>query len=494
MDLLLDVLRFIWTIFLVIMVFNFMILVHEYGHYIAARWRGLVVDRFQIWFGKPIWKKTINGVQYGLGSIPAGGFVSLPQMVTMESIEGKVDDEVKATMPPASPLDKIIVAFAGPLFSFLLAVVFAVIAWGVKYPHAQAEMTTTVGTVVSDSPADRAGLRAGDRIREIEGVPIDRFLGMGNSVKWQVVAAPPGPAEFVVERDGSEQTIVVDIPKPEPKKVEGGAIRRFFAGIFARPPLPQIGAAPRISPIVGGIYENSPAAEAGLKKGDEIIEFQGQSPVYVDTINGWEYAEGETAQVKVRRGKKFLEFEMEPRAPDVVEISDEEAKKKFLADPPLLGILWDARGENWLASESPDTIIVQSAISIYKTLQKVFSPTSAISGAHLSGPIGIGGILFDFFRQEDGWRKVLYFGALLNVNLAILNLLPFPVLDGGHIVMATAEWIRKKPAPLRLLEVVQTAFVLLLFGFMIYITFKDFGDRSPSGPRDVIEWSAREGA
>ena len=118
MDILVSVLRFIGILILVIMMFNIMIVVHEWGHFLAGRWRGLYIDRFQIWFGKPIWKKTYNGVQYGLGSIPAGGFVSLPQMAPMESIEGKVDDgegdETPKNLPPISALDKIIVAFAGP--------------------------------------------------------------------------------------------------------------------------------------------------------------------------------------------------------------------------------------------------------------------------------------------------------------------------------------------------------------------------------------------
>ncbi|MEI9897259.1 MAG: site-2 protease family protein [Chthoniobacter sp.] len=107
-----------------------MIIVHELGHFLAARWRGLVIEKFGIWFGKPLWKKTINGVEYSLGSIPAGGFVALPQLAPMEVMEGKVETP-RDQLPPISVLDKIIVAFAGPLFSFLLAVVFAIIIWAV---------------------------------------------------------------------------------------------------------------------------------------------------------------------------------------------------------------------------------------------------------------------------------------------------------------------------------------------------------------------------
>ena len=113
-----DIFYNIVFILAVILVFNLIIFVHELGHFLAAKWRGVHADRFQIWFGKPIWKKTINGVQYGLGWIPAGGFVSLPQMAPMESIEGKTDNGKQ--LPPITPLDKIIVAFGRTTIQLLV--------------------------------------------------------------------------------------------------------------------------------------------------------------------------------------------------------------------------------------------------------------------------------------------------------------------------------------------------------------------------------------
>src|SRR5881275_3466545 len=106
-------LKYIFIILEVLMLFNLLIGVHELGHFLAAKWRGLKVDRFAIWFGKPIWKKKIGGVEYALGTIPAGGYVALPQMATMEMIEGKGDGS-EQPLPPISALDKIIVAVAGP--------------------------------------------------------------------------------------------------------------------------------------------------------------------------------------------------------------------------------------------------------------------------------------------------------------------------------------------------------------------------------------------
>src|SRR6185295_941528 len=165
------ILKFIFVFLEVLLLFNLLIFVHELGHFLAARWRGLKIDRFAIWFGKPIWKTKIGDVEYCLGSIPAGGYVSLPQMAPMEMIEGK-GEEKKEPLPPISALDKIIVAFAGPLFSFLLAIAFAFVVTFVGRPESESERTTVIGYVEKDGPADKAGLKAGDRILEIEGKPV----------------------------------------------------------------------------------------------------------------------------------------------------------------------------------------------------------------------------------------------------------------------------------------------------------------------------------
>ncbi len=479
MEAILAVLRAIWIIFLVLMVFNLMIIVHEWGHFLAGRWRGLVIDRFQIWFGKPIWKKTINGVQYGLGSIPAGGFVSLPQMVTMESIEGEVDEETKKALPPISPLDKIIVAFAGPLFSFLLAVVFALAVWAVKKPVNEYSGNTTVGVVVEGGPADKAGIELFDKIISIDGAPIKRFNGMTDSVLWAVVSSEEPTISIEVERDGEMKTIEVEVPRPEPEVVEGSFLKKAWAKISSRPPLPQIGLGAAVSPVVAEVYEDSPAAVAGLKKGDRFISIDGKPTRLRSEFAEHEWKVGEPSKVEVERvNGKRLTVEIAPEVPIKPEESD-----------PMIGVKWAQEGVMVLVRQSPVEQISDGARGIVNTINKVFfSPKSGIGAGHLSGPVGIMGVYYDLFTHPDGWRLVLWFSVVLNINLAFLNLLPFPVLDGGHIVMAITEWIRKKPLPIQVLNVVQTGFVLLLFGYMIFITFKDVGDRvGRAGKPSLVE-------
>ena len=150
----LHALRIIFILLEVIVLFNLLIVVHELGHFLAARWRGLVIEKFGVWFGKPLWKKTVNGVQYSLGSLPFGGFVALPQLAPMDIIEGETDTD-RAKLPPISVLDKIIVAIAGPLFSLLLALVFATIVWAVGHPVSESDMTTVIGYVEPNSPGEK---------------------------------------------------------------------------------------------------------------------------------------------------------------------------------------------------------------------------------------------------------------------------------------------------------------------------------------------------
>src|SRR5712671_7456012 len=143
--------RVILILLEVLVLFNLLIVVHELGHFLAARWRGLYIEKFGVWFGKPLWKKTINGVQYSLGSLPFGGFVALPQLAPMDIIEGKADVD-RARLPKISALDKIIVAVAGPMFSLLLALCFAIVVWVIGHPVSEADSTTIVGYISPDSP------------------------------------------------------------------------------------------------------------------------------------------------------------------------------------------------------------------------------------------------------------------------------------------------------------------------------------------------------
>src|SRR3954454_8679235 len=180
----LQIFRFLLIALEVVAIFNLIIIVHELGHFLAAKWRGLVIEGFGVWFGKPIWEKKINGITYSLGSIPAGGFVKLPQLAN-GAIEGDLETPAES-LPPLQPFDKIIVAFAGPLFSFLLALALATLVCVIGKPTSDMENSTVIGEMVKGGPADLAGLKPGDKILEIDGKPVTKFAGPLNSVMWAI--------------------------------------------------------------------------------------------------------------------------------------------------------------------------------------------------------------------------------------------------------------------------------------------------------------------
>jgi len=459
-----EVLRFIILIFEVIIIFNLMIVVHEWGHFLAARWRGLKVEKFYIWFGKPIWKKTINGVEYGIGSIPAGGFVALPQMAPMGGLEGESSGE---QLPPITPLDKAIVAFAGPLFSFMLACAFAVAVWKVGKPQSEAFATTTIGHVEKDSPAEKAGLKAGDKVIAVDGTPVKRFEGLVDSIRWSVVASEGDKIPFDVERDGAKQTIAVD-PKAWPK-LDKPVESAWWEWIFKRPELRSVGLSGEMTAVIGEVQKDGPAEEAGLKKDDHVIAVEGTKLHGPGDLADYLDANPtkQSLNFDVRRDGKMIQVAVLPRIPDVTNLIKPERR---------VGILWDTDGLLQVTHPVPYEQVSDGVRHMGALVQKILPGKSDLSVAHMSGPVGVGRLYYKLFQHPDGWRMVLWFSVIFNINLAILNMMPFPVLDGGHITMAISEAIRRKPPSGRLLEYVQTACALALFGFIIFVTFKDAGD------------------
>lgn len=500
-----SILKFLGILFLVLTVFNLLIVVHEWGHFLAARWRGLRIDRFQIWFGKPIWKKTYNGVQYGLGSVPFGGFVALPQMAPMEAIEGRNREEgepeseedapeTQEPLPPISPLDKIIVAFAGPLFSFLLAVFFALIIWAVGKPVPDAAMAREVGYVATDSPAAKGGILPGDTILEVDGKPVETIHGMVNSMDWYIISAEKSDLEFTIQRSGEELKKTVSIPsgktpeeKAEDAKRKWWEVARDF--VFKRPPLPDVGIFGRETPRVGDVKPNSPAEEAGIEKADLIVGVDGQEVRHLIQVSDAieKKAEGAPVEISIKRGNAEKTVSVVPRRPEK-DTRPEEFRR------PAIGLVWDTFGKGELKRIDPVTQIGDSLAMIRNTLGAIFSPKTKVGATHLSSAVGIMRVYYRLFEHPDGWRLVLWFSVILNVNLAVLNMLPFPVLDGGHIVMAAIESIRRKPVNLKILEVVQTAAVICLLTLMGVLVLKDVGDLTAGGPSAVVEFLPKDSA
>lgn len=456
------VLKFLFILFEVVLLFNLVIIVHELGHFLAARWRGLYVDRFGIWFGKPLWQKKIGDVTYCLGCIPAGGFVSLPQMAPMEAIEGKVEGG-KENLPEISPLDKIIVAFAGPLFSLLLAFAFAAIVWGIGRPVSEKETTTTVGYVHEEYPAAEVGIQAGDKILEIDGAPVDRFSGVSkHSIMWRIVSSEGETINVKIQRGDMVTNFVVAPRLPETKSYQRKGLR-------------QIGVEPSYMPLVAGLMDYSPAKKSGIQINDEIIAVNGVKVYHpAGVAKQLELAGTNKVDITLVRAGETKTVQVTPEIP----IDWKE---------PKIGILWDATGKMSLLHPTPIEQVRGGIDAMVGTFSALFSPKSDIKPQHLSGPVGIMRIYYMLFESDQGWRLAIWFSVVLNINLAIMNMLPVPVLDGGHITLALINLISRREVHPKVLNWVYQACAVLVIGYIVYVSFYDVQDLKPQKEEPLKE-------
>ena len=546
-------LKIIGILLEVVLLFNLLIVVHELGHFLAAKWRGLVIEGFGIWFGKPIWEKKIGGITYSLGSIPAGGFVKLPQL--MEStIEGDSEYAGKE-LPKLKPIDKIIVAFAGPLFSFGLACVFAILVWQVGRPVSEGERTTTVGFVVPGSPSDVAGLKVGDKILAIDGVKVTRWGGQSeDSVTWRIAGSEEATIVLDIKR-GADLKKIEATPAVEPTKW------------YQRRGLRQIGVGAMSRPMVAKTVPGSPAEKAGFLPND-VLARVGGDPIYEDsTIGIWAEAHpGQPIVITVERGEKredgayptvdltfdphgFVAGEVFPESPaqraglqvgdrilsvngkatqfpaqfiaqiwandskPVELVLERGAEKKTITVTPEVplegskkpsigislergdGFVFDQRGRLSPINPTPGEQVGEAAGTMYQTFKKL-SPTSKsnISVQHMGGPVMMMRIYYLLFESPQGWRLVLWFSVIINVNLALMNMLPIPPLDGSHITLAIIELLRGRPPGVRtqrVVEYIQTAGTVMVIGFMLFVTMFDVQDLFGGGKKSPMRFKPR---
>jgi regulator of sigma E protease len=225
------------------------------------------------------------------------------------------------------------------------------------------------------------------------------------------------------------------------------------------------------SPKIASIAENSPAKRAGLKADDEVMTVDGQKMPSTGAISDYiRLHPNQSISLTVKRGGNEVPISVTPELPEGEKI-------------PRIGLVWDnygislnSYGRMTRVHPGPVEQIRAGMMSIVNTVGAIASSKSEVKLQHMSGPVMIVRVYYAMFENTDGWRTALWFSVVLNVNLALLNLLPIPVLDGGHIVLAIIEAIRRRPVSMRVLEVVQSACAVLIIGFMAYIAFFDVQD------------------
>jgi regulator of sigma E protease len=426
------ILNIIYVIVAVMALFGAAIFIHEFGHFWVARKLGMKVEEFAVGFGPKIrsWKR--DGIEYSIRWIPAGGFVKLPQMVTSEALEGQSTEKV----PPAPPWHKILVAFTGPFMNVVFAFAIATVIYFVGLPVLV--NPSVIGEVNPNSPEGKLGITEGDRIVMVNGQAVESW----QDVVFETVTAKTNVFPVVIERGGEQKTYYLTA-KANPV---GGK---------------WLDLDPREHPVVGAVESGMPAAAAGLLGGDKIL-----------SVNG----------IPVPSRERMIEVISKSEGkPCVIVFNRQNEKKNATVTPQYDPVNKRARigvvfSEGVYEVKRPGPL---PWVQIQEVTRKTFGVISAlihtrqtgVKASDLSGPLGILSILAVYVNAD--YRLALSFLVLLNINLAIINLLPIPVLDGGHILMAIIEKIRRRPLDIKFVEYTTTGFAVLLISFMLYVTFYD---------------------
>jgi regulator of sigma E protease len=431
---------------------GFSIFIHELGHFLAAKKRGLIADRFSIGFGPRLFGFHWKGTDFRVSLFPLGGYVSLPQLADMGRLEGGEDDDEANALPPISYADKMIVAIMGAVFNVIFAFCLSLVLWNVGRDMVVSTEVNSVPKLVVNhegvavaGPAFEAGILEGDRITAIDGAKVRNWNELDSIVMTGRQRDDSGRAMAEVDllRDGKPMTITA-----YPILIDVGidSIR-------------TIAVAPGTDLVVSNVQEGMPALEAGLLPEDQIIKLDGQEITSSAFLGVYlKNHPGGIINLSVLRDGVEVVLPIEP--------------KLFPGETtPRFGFSYYNVAATERVHLNPIDQIYGMARTMKQTLFALVSPKSDVKVGNMSGPIGIVHGLTNMARY--GWVDLIWFLALINVNLAIFNVLPIPVLDGGHMTFATIHKLTGRPVPRRLMEASYTLCIVMLLSFMLYVSYRD---------------------
>jgi regulator of sigma E protease len=453
MDFLSLVTSSLWSVLMIAVFFGGSIFVHELGHFLTARRHGFKIERFSIGFGPAIFKwHGKDGVEYRLSWFPLGGYVALPQLGDMRAIEGGEAPVEKLPTPRYGAKMEVLVA--GAVCNVIFALVLATILWGVGLPTMRSLNTTQIGVVEAKvkgadgvtvpGPAAEAGLQPGDIVRAIDGKTVDNWSSLVQTLAAGAGRAADGRPEAVltIERAGVSSQVVIH---PVLAGEEG---------------FRTLGISTADDMGIDEVVEKSAAEAAGFKAGDVILAVDGAPMLSRDSMtSAIQAAAGRPVTVKVKRADSQLDLLVTPQ------------RAENPGGPSVWRIGVRYRNEMILIHPSPFKQLADNATITWRVLSGLVNPRSDLGPSKLSGPVGIARGFYQTALIDI--RLVLWFTILVNVNLAIFNLLPLPVLDGGHMLFATIGKLRGRPLPPGFIMNVQTVFVALLFTMVLYVSFFD---------------------
>ena len=452
---------------------GFSIFIHELGHFIAARKRGLIADRFSIGFGPRLFGWHWKGTDFRLSLLPLGGYVSLPQLADMGRVEGGEKNSDKP-LPPISYADKMIVAVMGAVFNILFAFAISLILWTVGRDIVKSTVVDVVQEAIVNSegavvpgPAYAAGILPGDSIVRVDGQKVGDWMQIQNAVMTGLGRNEQGQAFSEIEllRKGQLQTITV-----YPQLTSSEAIR-------------SLGIQPGTELVVSMLQAGMPAMEAGLQVGDQLHALDGQLIESAAFLNIYLKNYGQRViNLHVLRDGTERILPIQPK------IAAGEQSPRF-------GFAYNYALIKERVHLNPIEQLSIMANTMRMTLLALVNHQSDVKVRNMSGPVGIVHGLTTMARYS--FIDLIWFTALINVNLAILNLLPIPVLDGGHMLFATLGKLMGRPVPKKIMELSYTGCIVILLSFMVYVTFFDvrrvgedvgiIGDVPPAQPADLKE-------
>ena len=430
-------------------IFAILILVslHEFGHYAVAKLCGVKVLRFSVGFGKPFFSKKRGDTEWCLAPIPLGGYVKM-----VDTREGEV---AQADLPYAfdkqHPAKRIAIVAAGPLTNLALAVLL----YGLSFSFGVTEIRPYVGTVEPDTIAARAGFQSGDRIQSVNSTPVADWGSAQTEIALNLEA---GKVAVAVQTASGAQTVrTIDAAGTE----EAGKIAKNQGYIGLMPF--------KISTVIGGVEKDSPADKAGLKTGDKLTAADGKP------ITSWQEWANLTRQSPGRKIALTYERDGQARTADIRPDTVERSDKTLIGRVGLFPQSDKAWDRQIRRDYRPSVVRAfgmgwEKTVSYSWTTVKFFGKliSGNASASHISGPLTIADIAGQ--SAELGLQSYLEFLALVSISLGVLNLLPVPVLDGGHLVFYTAEWIRGKPLGERI-QNIGLRFGLALMMLMMAIAF-----------------------
>jgi regulator of sigma E protease len=436
------------TILAAIVVLGILIFVHELGHFLVAKRSGVGVLKFSLGFGPKLVGVKRGETEYLLSALPLGGYVKMIGEDPTDPLPEAADPARSFSQKTVGTRARIILA--GPLANLALPVV---IFWGIFAIVGQPYFLPIVGTPEQGSPAAQAGLLPGDRVQALDGVRIERWT----DVEVAVQASSGKPLNFTMTRDGRTFDVRLAPRAVATRDIFGQETQAWDVGLH-----------PLLSTRIGQVLPGHVAEQAGLRSGDRILALNGTPVVeweqMAKTIHG---SPGKPVRLTVERDGQRFEVEATPRPTKQQTAAGEEeigligigpAPESHYQRLNPVAALVDGVKETARLS----VVIVQGFV---KLIQGSISPKT------IGGPILITQIAGEVVRR--GTVQLLSFTAFLSINLAILNLLPIPVLDGGHLLFSLIEWFRGKPISLRKREIAQQVGLALLVGLMIFAFYND---------------------